>query len=100
MAFDLGLNNLPDTEVAEHEGDTGSLRDENYIFLKFLRNFAFCILVKISYCRNPIYDRCRFEIWNQARKTRDLGGTECSTRGDEPLCNNYFVRIQGSKRVF
>lgn len=23
MAFDLGLNNLPDTEVAEHEGDTG-----------------------------------------------------------------------------
>ena len=34
MAFDLGLNNLPDTEVAEHEGDTGSLRDENDIFSK------------------------------------------------------------------
>ena len=41
MAFDLGLNNLPDTEVAEHEGDTGSLRDENFIFSKITKKLYF-----------------------------------------------------------
>ena len=29
MAFDLGLDNLPDTEVAEHEGDSGRSWDDS-----------------------------------------------------------------------